>query len=91
LIRELANAPLAMGDIFSRDALKRRRGLKRLAARAGFRPILRFVYLYFIRRGFLDGRPGLLFCLLRVAHEIHITVKLAEAQARSWDHRCEHK
>ena len=38
-----------------------------------------FVYLYFIRRGFLDGRPGLLFCLLRVANEIHMAAKLAEA------------
>ncbi len=80
LIQRLRTEPLALGDVLSRDPLRRRRCLKRLAARFGFRPITRFVYLYFIRAGFLDGRAGFSFCLLRVAHEIHITVKLAEAK-----------
>ena len=29
----------------------------------------------------MDGRAGLVFCMLRVAHEIHITAKLEEAKA----------
>jgi hypothetical protein len=77
LLARLADEPLRIGDLFRRDPL-RRRCLKRLAARAGFRPLFRFLYTYIVRGGFLDGRPGLYFCLLRVAHEIHITVKLAE-------------
>jgi glycosyltransferase involved in cell wall biosynthesis len=81
LINQLVRQPLALVDLFSRDALRRRRCLKRLAARAGWRPLLRFIYLYFIRLGILDGRAGLVFCLLRVAHEIHITAKLAAARA----------
>ncbi|MGE3316418.1 MAG: glycosyltransferase family 2 protein [Planctomycetaceae bacterium] len=78
LISRLLDEPLQFGDLFRRDAIVRRRCMKRLAARVGFRPITRFIYTYFIRRGFLDGWPGFYFCLLRVAHEIHITVKLAE-------------
>jgi glycosyltransferase involved in cell wall biosynthesis len=62
------------------DAVARRRQLKQIAAKAGMRPLLRFLYLYIIKGGFLDGRPGYVFCLLRVAHEIHITAKLAELE-----------
>ena len=80
LIARLRAEPLRLGSLFSTDAIKRRRCLKRLAARFGFRPVFRFLYLYFVRLGFTEGRAGFLYCLLRVAHEIHITVKLAEAE-----------
>jgi glycosyltransferase involved in cell wall biosynthesis len=80
LIERLRREPLQLRDVFRRDPVLRRRCLKRLAARVGFRPFLRFFYLYIVRRGFLDGLPGFWFCSLRFAHEIHITVKLAEAK-----------
>jgi glycosyltransferase involved in cell wall biosynthesis len=79
LIKSLAESPLGFVGVFSKDPVRRRRALKRLAARAPLRPLVRFVYLFLIRRGFLDGRPGLIFCLLRAAHELHIVAKLAEA------------
>lgn len=81
LIHRLRLEPLALSDLVARDPIARRRCLKRLAARFGFRPLARFVYLYFIRLGFLDGWAGWQFCQLRVAHEIHITAKLAEAES----------
>ncbi|MCA9108908.1 MAG: glycosyltransferase family 2 protein [Planctomycetaceae bacterium] len=83
LIQHLRTQPLALGDLMRSDPILRRRCLKRLAARFGFRPLTRFVYLYFLRFGFLDGWAGFQFCLLRVAHEIHITAKLAEAEYKS--------
>src|SRR5690606_14998449 len=86
LILRLRTEPLRIADLLSRNPVLRRRGLKRLAARSGCRPFLRFAYLYFLRFGFLDGRAGLLFCLLRVAHEIHITAKLAEAEVKHERH-----
>ena len=82
LIQRLRREPVQLSRLFARDAVRRRRCLKRLAARVGFRPLFRFLYLYLLRGGFLDGRAGLLFCLLRAAHEIHITVKLAEQRAK---------
>ncbi|MBX3437496.1 MAG: glycosyltransferase family 2 protein [Planctomycetaceae bacterium] len=85
LVHRLRQEPLALQDLISLDPIRRRRCLKRMAARFGCRPLARFVYLYFIRRGFLDGRAGFHFCLLRVAHEIHITVKLAEAREGQGD------
>ena len=79
LINALAIAPVKISELFARDAVHRHRTVKRLAARTPLRALVVFVYLYFIRRGFLDGRPGLLFCLLRVANELHMAAKLAEA------------
>ncbi len=80
LIKRLSEEPLQLNEFFNNGSVRRRRCLKRLAARVGFRPLLRFIYTYFIRRGFLDGREGFIFCLLRVAHEIHITAKLKEIE-----------
>jgi glycosyltransferase involved in cell wall biosynthesis len=81
LIMRLRQEPRQLWHVFSRNPLNRRRCLKRLAARTGFRPLLRFLYTYVVRRAFLDGRAGFLFCMLRAAHEIHITTKLAEFEA----------
>ena len=42
--------------------LKRR--LKKVYLRLPMRPLVRFVYAYVFRLGFLDGKPGLVFCTL---------------------------
>ena len=84
LILRLRREPVVVGDLLRRDPVRRRRAVKRLAARVPCRPLIRFAYTYFFRRGFLDGRPGLVFCLLRLAHEIHVWAKLQEAE---WTHR----
>ena len=77
LIFRLRSEPLAMRSLLSPDPVIRRRCLKRLAARAPLRPLLRFFYIYIWRRGFLDGRPGFVFAMLRVGHEVQITAQLA--------------
>jgi glycosyltransferase involved in cell wall biosynthesis len=41
-----------------------KRWLKRVYLRLPMRPLVRFIYSYFIRLGFLDGKPGLVFCTL---------------------------
>jgi glycosyltransferase involved in cell wall biosynthesis len=77
LIRRLRDEPVGWRDLLA-DPVRRRRCLKRLGARAPMRPWARFLHTYVWRRGFLDGRAGLVFCLLRLAHDIHIMAKLAE-------------
>ncbi|NNJ84300.1 MAG: glycosyltransferase family 2 protein [Gammaproteobacteria bacterium] len=69
------------------DPIARRRALKRLGAKIPLRPLMRFLYAYIWRRGFLDGYPGLLYCLLRVAHDIHILAKLAERRNQDINRR----
>jgi glycosyltransferase involved in cell wall biosynthesis len=80
LIQQQQREPLALRELWSTDPVVRRRCLKRLAARNPLRPWMRFVYAYFVQLGFLDGRAGLLYCLLRLSHDLQIAVKLAEAE-----------
>src|SRR4051812_41913026 len=54
-----APAPAAIG---AGKRLKRR--LKKVYLRLPMRPLVRFVYAYVLRLGFLDGMPGLVFCTL---------------------------
>ena len=65
---ELKDEP-TWGGIISSDPLVRRRALKRLSFGLPFRPALRFGYQYVLRRGFLDGGPGLRYCLLLARYE----------------------
>lgn len=58
---------------------ERRRALKMdVWYRLPARPLLRFVWMYLIRRGFLDGREGLVYCELIAAYEAMIDAKLLE-------------
>lgn len=52
-------------NIFFGDPVQRKRAIKeRLWMRLPGRSLLRFIYLYFLRLGFLDGTHGLRFCAL---------------------------
>ncbi len=58
--------------------LERKRFIKRMWARFPFRPLLRFLWMYVVKFGFLDGRPGLIFCTLMTMHEAVISAKIYE-------------
>jgi glycosyltransferase involved in cell wall biosynthesis len=60
------------------DRQRRRRALKHLSFHLPFRPTLRFLYMYFLKLGFLDGRPGLTYCQLLSTYEYMITLKIRE-------------
>jgi hypothetical protein len=53
----------------STDPLRRRRALKRLSYDLPGRPVLRFLYQYGWRCGFLDGAAGLHYCRLLARYE----------------------
>ena len=58
--------------------LSRVRRLKDLSRTMPFRPTLRFLYSYIWKRGFLDGRPGYIFCRLLAIYEFLSVAKYAE-------------
>lgn len=61
------------------NGLQRRRWFKhRLYPKLPAKWLFRFVYMYFLRLGFLDGLAGLRFCLFMSAYELLISLKLAE-------------
>ena len=66
--------------IFSQDSNERRFHQKEFYYRLPLRPLLMFVMLYFIKRGFLDGRAGLTFAILRSIYEYMIVLKVDELQ-----------
>jgi glycosyltransferase involved in cell wall biosynthesis len=58
---------------------ERRRFLKlNVWYRLPARPLIRFLWLYVVRRGFLDGRRGLAYCSLLAAYEVLIDAKREE-------------
>jgi hypothetical protein len=68
----LASAPPAAASLRalrSADPLERRRALKSLSYHLPARPLARFFYQYILRRGFLDGAPGLRYCRLLARYE----------------------
>lgn len=71
---------LRLGDIFTGDQTERRRALKRLVNRLPvlFRPPLRFVHAYVLRRGFLEGREGLQYAAMLSCYEAMIAAQILD-------------
>jgi glycosyltransferase involved in cell wall biosynthesis len=59
-----------------------RRRLKRWARRLPFRPTLRFVYVYVVQAGFLDGARGYTFARLHAFYEFMSVAKTAELRRK---------
>jgi len=60
--------------------VERRRALKDLSLRLPFRPLIRFVYMYFFLGGILDGRSGFSWCVLQAFYEYLIMLKVWEVE-----------
>jgi hypothetical protein len=58
--------------------LSRRRRLKNFSRYLPFRPTLRFLFSYVWKGGFLDGRPGFVFCRLLSIYEFLSVAKYQE-------------
>jgi glycosyltransferase involved in cell wall biosynthesis len=81
-IRDINSRRVDWGGLVSLDAYRRRSALKGLSFRLPFRPLLRFIYMYFLRRGFLDGIAGFNYCCLMAIYEYMITLKIVEKERK---------
>jgi glycosyltransferase involved in cell wall biosynthesis len=85
--KDEASALLSASDdsnwrgLFSADSLVRRRTLKQYSFRLPYRAVLRFVYQYGLRGGFLDGRQGLRYCQLLARYEAFISEEIKRLKA----------
>jgi len=75
LDRSREGRPLAR-HLFAQNALERRRALKILSQHMPARGLLRFLYQYGWRRGFLDGRAGFAYCVLLARYEHWIAAEI---------------
>lgn len=65
-------------SLFSSDKALKRVAFKNLALRLPGRPFLKFIYLYIIKLGILDGRAGFTYCILQSIYEYLIDLKMWE-------------
>jgi len=82
--REIARSlgqPVGWMELLATNASVRRRALKRVSYRLPWRGLLAFVYVYVIRRGFLDGRPGFVYARMVAHYHGFIALNLTEQQA----------
>ena len=68
--------------LFTADRYGRRKVLKQLANRLPCRSSFRFLYMYFLRMGFLDGYPGFVYCRLLSWYEFMIALKIREKKRK---------
>jgi glycosyltransferase involved in cell wall biosynthesis len=68
------------------EKLSARRRLRNWSRRLPFRPALRFFYSYILKRGFLDGREGYVFCRLLATYEMLNVFKAHEFRLRKRNH-----
>lgn len=64
--------------LWGTSEVKRRRALKDLSLRLPFRPLVRWLYMYFLLGGILDGRAGFAWCTLQAFYEYLILLKVEE-------------
>jgi glycosyltransferase involved in cell wall biosynthesis len=79
---KLVNQTTRLEALFAGDRAIRRKALKNLSFRLPCRSLLKFIYLYVIKRGFLDGRPGFTYCVLQSIYEYMIALKMRELQRK---------
>jgi glycosyltransferase involved in cell wall biosynthesis len=77
-LRELAGQSDGMKPKLWGNPLERRRWFKRLFLRLPGKPFWRFIYTYFLRRGFLDGYQGFLISVYMAVYEFEIGMKMYE-------------
>jgi glycosyltransferase involved in cell wall biosynthesis len=69
--------------IFSKDGSLRNKSLKPLVSRIPAWPLIRFITMYFLKFGFLEGTPGLIYCINIAYYEFLIQIKIMEIKTQN--------
>lgn len=78
-LQQLESGKVSWRDLFlGKTEVERRRALKDLSLRLPFRPLVRFIYMYFFLGGCLDGQAGFAWCTLQAFYEYLILLKAWE-------------
>lgn len=85
-LKELRNKTFRWRDLVTGSAATRRQALKKLSFRIPARPLVKFLYMYAFRGGFLDGVAGLHYCILQSVYDYMITIKVKEQRLRESGH-----
>lgn len=83
ILQETDGTGVLLRRVWSGSGLERRRALKHLSYSFPARPLLRFIYQYFLRGGFLDGLGAFRYCRLLARYEGFATAELKRQRAAS--------
>lgn len=70
--------PINWRHLLHGDPKRRRREVKRAFYRMPCRPTIKFLVLYFLRRGFLDGKAGYYYARMQSIYEFMIQLRVLE-------------
>lgn len=74
--------PINWRNAFSSHGSKRNQALKPIVSRVPGWPLIRFFVTYVLRLGFLEGRPGFVYCANLAYYEFLIRIKMREQENR---------
>jgi glycosyltransferase involved in cell wall biosynthesis len=76
------STPVSWRRVFSAHGSKRNQALKPIVSRVPGWPMIRFIITYVLRLGFLEGRPGFVYCANLAYYEFLIRIKMREQQTK---------
>jgi glycosyltransferase involved in cell wall biosynthesis len=83
ILKSSAGNESLVSGLFAGTAVERRRALKQLSMHLPMRPLLRFLHIFIVNRGILDGRAGYEYALMMRAFQEMIDLALIEARNNS--------
>ena len=72
------STPLVWKDLFNRHSSRRAIALKLLLTRLPGWPLLRFLWMYVAKLGFLEGKAGAAYCRGIAIYERNVRIRMAE-------------
>ena len=82
LLRGEQNSTELLPALFGNQAQRRRWLKKKLYVVPGT-PVLLFLYRYFLRGGWIDGIPGLIYCVFQAVQMFHTKAKIYELKSKA--------
>jgi glycosyltransferase involved in cell wall biosynthesis len=76
------STPINWRNVFSAHGSKRNQALKPIVSRVPGWPMIRFFITYVLRLGFLEGRPGFVYCANLAYFEFLIRLKMREEKMK---------
>jgi glycosyltransferase involved in cell wall biosynthesis len=80
--RETGERVTVLSTLSEKDKKERRRKLKELYYRLPGRPLIKFLVMYVLKRGFLDGAAGFAYSTLMGFYELMIVLKTKELEQK---------
>jgi len=81
--REAGERVTVLSTLSEKDSKERRRKLKELYYRMPGRPLIKFLVMYVLKRGFMDGSGGFIYSCLMAFYELMIVLKTKELEEQA--------